>query len=350
MLKIISCFLICCLLLCPAAHAEDDFSFNIKVDVTDENSSTAQQKAIAGASRAAVIAAVKRMTNQAGVDKFSEMNNNQLINFIKETSVSDEKTTTNRYMADLHLVVNNDLLRTYMQERQIEISDKVIPSVIIVPILSNFKGDTPMLWELENSWKLAWDNNTVKSSANISTIKDTPGNISTLSAQQASNLDTDNLKEIKQLNSADDVFVLFATYDGIDGLDVAISSLFGYRENIHINGMKSDESELFNQAISEIVPMIEEQAASLYLSDANQANEITVLFPFNELGDWVAAEQKIKSLSEVSGLQVQAFSPGKAQFIVQYQGELDDLIRAFKSAGYDLEESGNYMVLSYIGD
>ena len=350
MRKLFGCFLISCLLLCSLAQAQEDYSVNIKVDVTDQDAATAREKAIAGASKSAVMAAVKRMTDKDGIEKFSEMNNNQIINFIKETSVSDEKTSTNRYMANLHLVVNSALLQTYMQERQITLFDKIVPSVVIIPILSNFKGDTPMLWELENTWKQAWDNNSSSSSVNLAVLKDSSGNISTISAQQASDLDSDILKEIKQLNAGDDVFVLAATYDGIDGLDIAISSLSGYREKIHIDGVKSEEQQLFKQAIAEIIPLIEEYMSSFGLEQINQGNEITVLFPFNELGDWVAAEQKIKSIEAVSDLQVQAFSPGKAQFIVQYQGELDDLIRSFKSSGYDLEESGNYMVMSYIGD
>ena len=73
--------------------AEEDFGVNIKVDVTDENSSAAQQKAMAGASKAAVVDAVKRISDQSGVEKISSMNNDQLMNFIKETSVSDEKTS-----------------------------------------------------------------------------------------------------------------------------------------------------------------------------------------------------------------------------------------------------------------
>lgn len=345
------CFVLLSMLFSGIAYALDDYSVNIRVDVTDENSAEAQQKAIAGASKAAVLAAVKRMTDKDGVEKFSEMNNNQLINFIKETSVSDEKTSSNRYMANLHLVVNTKLLQTYMEERQITISEKIIPSIIVVPLLSEFNGDTPMLWELENSWKKAWDSQPLVSSVNLTSIKDSSGNISTLSAQQAFEADTDSLKKIKQLNGADDVYVLAASYDGLDGLNVKISSLSGYDDNIRIEGSKTNTDQLFNQAIAQIIPVIEEQASLLRLDgDTSQDDKITVLFPFNDLADWIAAEQKIKSLSEVSELQIQAFSPGKAQFIVFYQGDLDDLVSSFKAIGYDLEDSGNYMVLSYTGD
>lgn len=347
-------FIICCLLSLlvynNVAVAADDFAVNIRVDVTDQNSSIAQQKALAGATKAAVIDAVKRISDQKGIDKFSEMNDDQIINFIKETSVSDEITSSNRYAANLHLIVNMDLLQTYMSEREINFSDQINPTITIIPLFSEFTGDTPKLWELDNPWKQAWDNYSLPENSIINVIKDTSSNISTLSAQQAYNNDLPALQEIKSLTNADDVYVLSATYNGIEGLNVDISSLSGYRNNLSIEGVKSSGTELFNNAIEQIIPLLEEQVLSSKNDSLNSSEEITVLFPFAELGDWVAAEQKIKSLAEVTDLQIQAFSPGKAQFIVHYRGDREDLMRSFKSAGYTLEDSGNYMILSYTGD
>ena len=58
MRKLFGCFLISCLLLCSLAQAQEDYSVNIKVDVTDQDAATAREKAIAGASKSAVMAAV----------------------------------------------------------------------------------------------------------------------------------------------------------------------------------------------------------------------------------------------------------------------------------------------------
>ena len=303
-------FILCCLLALlnynKFAYAIDDLAVNIKVDVTDQDASIAQQKALAGATRAAVIEAVKRISDQNGVNKFSDMNDDQIVNFIKETSVSDEKTSANRYIANLHLIVNTDLLQTYMNERKINISEQINPVITIIPVFSEFDNDTPKLWELDNLWRQAWDN--------------------------------------------DDVYVLAASYNGIEGLNIEISSLSGYHDKQFIEGVKSSGNELFNKAIEQIIPILKEQADLLNSGSAQSSEEITVLFPFTELGDWVAAEQKIKSLNEVTDLQIQAFSPGKAQFVVHYNGNKDDLIHAIQAAGYNLEDSGNYMILNYIGD
>jgi len=333
------------------AFALDDYSVNIKVDVTDENSATAREKAINNASQAAVLAAAKRLTDSSGLEQISAMTTNQLINFVKETAVEDEKTSSNRYMANLHLTINMDLLATYMHERQMFVSEQVIPSVIVIPVFSEFNGETPILWEIDNPWRQVWNNISANDKVNIYPIKDTNSNIDIISAQQAWNVDTEKLNKIKDINHVDDVYVTAASYDGIEGLNIDISSLSGYRNNIKVKGVKSSSDELFKDALSQVLPLIEEQATSLSITSASeQNNETTVLFPFAELGDWIAAENKIKSINDVTDLQIQAFSPGKVQFIISYKGDLESLIQALKVSGYLLEDGGNYMVLSYIGD
>jgi len=330
------------------AFSSDDFSVNIKADAEDLDSAAAQQKALNEASRSAVITAVNRIADQAAVDRFMEMNDNQIVNFIKDTSVSDEKTYGNHYTANLKLTVNMDLLRTYMNERQIDYSTAITPSVMIIPVFSEFSGDTPKLWELDNPWRMAWNDFPQSTVVNIKLIADSPANAALLSAKQALDVDEVPLNELKSEYNVDDIYILSASYNGIDGLNIAVSNLSGFHDTINIEGVKSSGDELFTKAVNETILLIEEQ--TLQQNSPHADNEITVLFPFTELGDWVSAEQQIKSLDMVSAIEIQAFSPGKSQFIVRYRGDKSALLRAFQNAGYNLEESGNYMILSYIGD
>ena len=333
-----------------SVHAED-FSINIKVDVTADDSAQAREKALNGANSAAVVAAAKRITNEDGIAKISELNNDQIINFVKENSVDEEKTPPNRYIANLKVIVNMDLLKQYMRERGIYISSSAIPQILLIPIMNENNTDSSTLWEVSNTWKKAWENTLIESPIVFNVIKDSNNNISTLSSSQAANMDKTALEEIKQFNHVDDIYVLTATYNGIDELNVDISSLSGYRDSIKVNGLKSDENEMLENAVKEIIPIIEKNVLSQQDTPAlPQTSEITVLFPFADISDWIAAENKIKAVEQVNSIEVQALSPGKTQFKINYTGELDDLLNGVKSSGYLLEESGNYMILKYIGD
>mgnify|MGYP006916032321 CR=1 FL=1 len=329
----------------------EDFTVNIKVDVIGEDSAQAREKAHAGAAKAAVEATAKRLTDEAGVDKISHLNQDQLINFVKETSVTEEKTPPNRYIANLSVIVNTDLLKQYMRERDIYISQTAIPQILIIPLFNETNTGSPMLWEVDNTWRTAWNNTPIDSSVNFNIIKDNESNISAISSAQAYNFDKKALEELKDLNNVDDIYVLSAAYNGVDGLDVDIAALSGYRDNIHVEGVKSAPEEMFADAIAQIAPLITANAVNRQDTAAlPDTAEITVLYPFNDLSDWVTAESKIKAVPAVEALEVQAFSPGKTQFTVKYTGELDELMVAIKSLGYLLENSGNYMILKYIGD
>ncbi|MBQ9235800.1 MAG: hypothetical protein IJ184_04975 [Alphaproteobacteria bacterium] len=331
--------------------AGDDFAVNIHVDVTAADAAAAREKAHQGAQAAAVTAAAKRLTDAAGVEKIAALNHNQLINFVKETSVSDEKTPVNRYIADLHIVVNMDLLKTYMRERSIDIAPELIPNILLVPVFKPSPAETPILWEINNAWRKIWDEYDIKSGVNFAVIKDNQPNIETISALSAFELDNAALSELKELNHVDDVYVLSASFDSIDTLNVEISSLSGYRDTVQTAGVKSESDEMFRQAIEQIIPLIEQQAYQQKDAFAAPIQEkMTVLYPFADLSDWVAAESKIKNIPEIASLEVQALSPGKVQFVIGYTSSADELTSALASFGYGLEDGGNYMILKYIGD
>ena len=117
--KFAACILFLGIFFSIAAHADERFTVEIKVDVTDDNASVAREKAMNGANRAAITAVARRISTSEGANKIADMTDAQLVNFIKETSVVNEKNSNIRYMADLRIVINEDLLKEYMKEREI---------------------------------------------------------------------------------------------------------------------------------------------------------------------------------------------------------------------------------------
>ena len=79
-------------------------------------------------------------------------------------------------------------------------------------------------------------------------------------------------------------------------------------------------------------------------------NEVVILYHFPALRYWVSAEQKIKNISAVNNINVQAMTPGKAQFKISYTGNLDTLKAQFKAIGYNLDEADTHMILRNIGE
>lgn len=351
MRRIAACFLCLSLFWSSLSAASDErFTVEIKVDVTDQNASIAREKAMNSANRAAITAVARRISTSDGAAKIAAMTDAQLVNFIKETSVLNEKNSDVRYMADLRIIINEDLLKEYMKEREIPLVLKNNTSVLIIPIFREFADDMPLLWEVDNPWKQAWDNSDISSAIKFIPIQSSAGNMAALNASQAAAADALSLEKVMQMSGTSDVYVLDASYNGVEGLEITATSLSGSRYIIKVPGAKSSGAELFNQAVIESRRQLEQQILADKTAAAALETELTVLYPFQNLNQWIRAEQQIKNLNCVANLQVQAMAQGKTQFKLWYTGDIAGLQQQLRSRGYRLNDGGNYMILNNIGD
>ena len=226
-----------------SAYANNEkYTVEIKVDVSDENASIAREKALNSATRAAVNAIAKRLSTSDGAKKIADMSDAQIINFVKETSVINEKNSDVRYMAELKIVINEELIKEYMKEREIPLITKNINSVLIIPLFREFENDTPLLWESENMWRKAWENSPETSAIKFVSITKFPNLQSNIDAKQASLVDMIALENIASTSGINNVYVLDTVYNGIEGLTIKGSSLSGNKFNLDIHGAKDRKS------------------------------------------------------------------------------------------------------------
>lgn len=351
MSKIFACIVCIGLLLSSSVFANDEkYSVEIKVDVSDENASIAREKALNSATRAAVNAIAKRLSTSDGAKKIANMTDAQIINFVKETSVISEKNSDVRYMAELKIVVNEQLLKEYMKEREIPVISQSSSSVLIIPVFREFADDAPILWEENNLWKKAWDNSTDTSAIKFFTISHNPNYQSLIDARQASVTDYYALDALASASGIKNIYVLDATYDGVEGLIITTTTFSGDKFEIEVKGAKSSGDELFNNAVQKARAEIEQHLLSNKANTQETQNEVTVLYHFPALRYWISAEQKIKQVSNITNIQVQAMTPGKAQFKISYTGSLDALQKQLNNIGYNLENADTHMTLSDIGE
>ena len=342
---VIACFFLSCGI---SFAADDRFAVEIKVDVTDENASIAREKAMKSATRAAITAVARRISTQDGASQIANMTDPQLLNFVKETSVVNERNSDVRYIADLRIIINEELLKEYMKEREIPLLGKNKNSILVIPLFREFSDDTPMLWENDNLWKQAWDTNTISSAIQFIPIKNSSTNTELLTSSVAEDHDQEVLEKVMTMAGANEVFVLDASYNGVEGLNITAISLNGDKHEITVPGAKSSGMDLFNNAVIETSKQLEKIVLSQQVSDTPSENELTILYPFSSLGQWITAEQKIKEISEITNIQIQAMAQGKAQLKILYTGSLETIMYQFKAKGYLLEDGGNYKILKNI--
>lgn len=107
------------LLAAAPVRAEDMslYDAEISVDVTSENASVAREKAMSEANRQALMLVAGRLTTKEGASVLNHLNDNQVLNFIKEVTVESEKVSDVRYLAQLKISINGDILKAYLSEK-----------------------------------------------------------------------------------------------------------------------------------------------------------------------------------------------------------------------------------------
>ena len=339
-------FLLAGILFCfGAAAADERYAVEVSVDVTDSSASAAQERAMNEANRAAVAAVAKRITTADGVARLSAMTDDQLINFIKEVSVVEEKSSAVRYIATLRVVLNEDMLKQYMKERDIPVMVQTNSKILVVPVFREFSSDAPQLWESSNMWKQAWDAAPADGVVRLVSLPASGANYSIMDGRKAVAMDGEALDKLMRLNGADDVYVLDATYDGIDGLVIRAASYSGDIRTIRVEGPRSSGMELFNKAVDEVKKQLENRITEKSLSEASLEDTIVVLYNFGRLPEWVAMEQELRSMNLVSNIETQALGAGRVQFKLSFVSSMDKLVQALRSRSIRLIEHGSYYTL-----
>lgn len=127
-------------LMVGTAQAAENYTSIINVDVTDTNASTAKERAMAQANRRAVYNIAPEFTDERGMALLETLTSEQILYFIKEATVLDEKSSDVRYIASLKISVYGDILQQYLQEKglaeQLQISE--INIIYLFPDLSDW--------------------------------------------------------------------------------------------------------------------------------------------------------------------------------------------------------------------
>ena len=113
----IHCFLFLLTMFAFPAMAADNYFSIVDVDVTDVNAAVAREKAMAQANRTAVNEAAAKFTDSKGMEVVHGLSGEQIMYFIKEATVLEERSSNVRYIAQLKVTVQNDVLRQYLQEK-----------------------------------------------------------------------------------------------------------------------------------------------------------------------------------------------------------------------------------------
>lgn len=328
-----------------AEAAVSAYSADVSVDITAENAAAARERAMVQANRQAVNAVAANFTTKEGISVLNRLTDDQLLNFIKETTVLEEKTSSVRYIAKLRITAHDQLLKQYLQEKNVPLVVTSAANVTIVPIFRETVNATPKLWEDDNLWRNVWEQNPpVIGAVRFASLGKNNQNLLN-TADQALSADTGLFRNLSDATGGSDVYIVEAFYPGDEGLTIRIiNPQTENRQTFSVSGARSPE--LFNQAVRETSLRISDELKGSSIVTSGTPETISVLYKYNKLSDWLRAEKRISNITSVENVEINAIGNGRVQFQINLVGGVENLTKALQNSHLSLSPSNNYYTLS----
>ena len=175
------CLVIGCAFLSLAAHADVFLVQKVPVDVTSDSSARARDEALSLAQQKAFEILIQRITRAEDSQRLELPQAEDIVNWVSDVSMSNEKTSSVRYMADVNVRFDADKIKAWLEEKKVPYMAQAMEPASVVLSYNGPEMEGP------NPWIQAWQN------AYNSQI--VPLSVQTLST-------TDEVPEETQLNKA----------------------------------------------------------------------------------------------------------------------------------------------------
>lgn len=335
-------------LLAFPAMAQDIFTVTgVRVDESAETAAAARDRALEIGQRLAFEEVVARLTLPEDRAGLQTPDTSEITNMVRDFGVSNEKTSSVRYIADMTVRFKDDELRRYLRFRDVSFAELQSKPVMIVPVYRT--SGYVSLWDDPNPWREVWSRNIATSGlvpikAPIGDLTD----ISTVSAEQAENGSMDKLAQLARRYGADVAVVASADVTGPVGgesVNVTITrydlngapQIFGVQENTLPN-------ETLNETLVRAAKSVQDQLADGWkranLINYSTGGSLMVFIPITGLQDWAKIEDKLIGLPVVRNSRVVAMSRREVQLSLDFVGSTDQLQTALNQQNLNLSRMG----------
>lgn len=321
----------------------------LSVDNTDTTAAVAREKGILEAEKKAYDIVLKRLTLPSDAANLPVPSSDELVNLVQDLSISGEKTSSVRYMADLAVRFKSDAVKKLLQDNSLSFVNSVAKPLAILPIY--IQGVRTVLWEEDNPWLNYWrehnpDNPLVQlhlpygdaldnestaplfsgsNSFNIQALKDRYQVSGILLLEMKHNKDSLNVTVIPVGQSGEDSFTRFS-------LTVSLNA-----------GLQKGMEAAVNAIITTLNNEWKENNA-VYFSEASS---IVVIVPITSLKDWLEVKQRLDKAAFIKHYDLQAMRKDKVQLTISFARSPDKLATELAAGGLILEQTPKGLWILY---
>ncbi len=134
------------------ARADMYAIYDIHVDVTAQNATKAKEQGVTEAQEKAFYKMLERLTLPSNVAALPVLTTEDILNLVQDFSVSHEKTSSVRYIADVDVQFNPEAIQTFFQEYQVPYVTSVADKSVVIPVYFEQPNAPALLWQDRNPW------------------------------------------------------------------------------------------------------------------------------------------------------------------------------------------------------
>ena len=335
---------IACFLFVFNVFAEVSFEAGVSVSKEAENAALAKEEALKEAYREAFLNVAGSLTTKENVEKLSELKDEELIHFIKETNLIAEKNTKNGYMADLNIKISGELLKAYMLENNMIEVVAAPADILLVPVFSDTQYQGNVLFEDGNIWRdvLISKGHIKAGHLTMDVIKQNDSNKAFLTADNVLNMSEQTFEQIKFINHTTNVFVVHAVLAGLNNVVLTIKQ---YGKPDYRVVVQSRDGDPFEKAVEEMVNYIYNVMQQKSVDQSAYKSKINAVFEYQKLKDWLDLQKTLRAIPQVKNIETGAMENGKVRFGIDFSGTIEMLEASLKQEGiYLLFENGYYII------
>jgi hypothetical protein len=341
-------------IFCQAKTALGADAFEIKgifVDVTAENVTAARKQAMREGEERAFKILLKRLTLKADYDFLPFLEPTERAQYVKDFSVSGEKTSAVRYLGTLSYHFKDDAIRNLLKSRNLAFAETFSKPVLVIPLYE--VAARKSIWDEPNPWSSAWSrlrnisNGLVPLALPLGDLAD----ISGLSASQAAEGNETALINMANRYGSNGVVVaqMIASQTG-DRVDLVINRIGGKNAGrttlLGLQKEINETQELFFQRVATLVTEnIEEAWKKDNILQFGQTGVLPVNLRIKGLNEWLSVKKRLNGVAVVRKVELALLSRDTVQLNLHFIGDLDQLITSLRQIDLDLTVQGESWAL-----
>lgn len=328
---------------------------DVVVDATAKTAAKAREAALAEGETKAFRQLLERLTLSNDHGRLPKMSPGEVAGYIGDFSISDEKISAVRYMAQLHFRFKPIEVRKLLRKTGIRFAETVSKPVLILPVFQPASG--LVLWEESNPWWEAWnERKMVHRLVPVVLPQGDPRDIDTLSIKQVLGGEVEALSKLAERYNAGDTLVVYARVgldpngSGARRVDISMTrfSISSEPEILRFTLIQNEGEtveDLLLHGANAVIGRLEDPWKRVNLIVGGDADIIAITVPITGLEDWLDLQKQLKSVAVVRGVTIVLISLDEIKVNLNFVGTYSQLLMALQQSDLTVVTEENERVL-----